>query len=101
MTGTLPREVKDVFDQFITCEYATVDGDQPIVWPITPYYEPGAETIDVTTGLGYPKKADDAAAHPSVSLLFSDPTGAGIETGTPAQGTRESTSSGAATRARS
>jgi hypothetical protein len=35
----------------------------------------------VTTGLGYPKKADDAARHPSVSLLFSDPTGSGIDSG--------------------
>ncbi len=35
----------------------------------------------MTTGLGYPKKADDAQAHPSVSLLFSDPTGSGIDSG--------------------
>jgi hypothetical protein len=34
----------------------------------------------VTTGLGYPKKADDAARNPYVSLLFSDQTGSGIET---------------------
>jgi hypothetical protein len=33
----------------------------------------------VTTGLGYPKKADDAAANPKVSLLFSDPTGCGLQ----------------------
>src|SRR5204862_3487369 len=36
---------------------------------------------DVTTGLGYPKKADDAARNPRVSLYFSDGTGAGIEGG--------------------
>jgi hypothetical protein len=33
----------------------------------------------VTTGVGYPKKAEDARANPRVSLLFSDPTGAGME----------------------
>ena len=33
--------------------------------------------IDVTTGLGYPKKANDAAANPKVALLFSEPTGSG------------------------
>jgi hypothetical protein len=33
----------------------------------------------VTTGLGYPKKADDAARNPKVALLFSDPTGSGLE----------------------
>ena len=46
---------------------------------MTPYYQPGGPSIDVTTGLGYPKKADDARRNPHVALLFSDPTGAGIE----------------------
>jgi hypothetical protein len=82
MTSTLPQEVRDTFERFITCEFTTVDSrKQPITWPVTPYYEAGGPTIDVTTGLGYPKKADDARAHPSVSLLFSDATGSGVETG--------------------
>jgi hypothetical protein len=46
---------------------------------VTPYYEPGSPSIDVTTGLGYPKKANDARANPLVALLFSDPTGCGLE----------------------
>jgi hypothetical protein len=79
MTATLPSEVQQVFNRFITTEYTTVDAaGQPIVWPVTPYYEAGAPTIDVTTGMGYPKKADDAERHPSVSLLFSDATGSGV-----------------------
>ena len=82
MTRTLPHEVRDAFERFITCELTTVNAaKQPITWPVTPYYDQGAPTIDVTTGLGYPKKADDARAHPSVSLLFSDPTGSGVESG--------------------
>jgi hypothetical protein len=82
MTSTLPHEVRDAFERFITCELTTVNAaKQPITWPVTPYYEQGGATIDVTTGLGYPKKADDARAHPSVSLLFSDPTGSGVESG--------------------
>jgi Pyridoxamine 5'-phosphate oxidase len=80
MTSTLPPEVRDAFERFVTCEFTTVDArKQPITWPVTPYYEQGGPTIDVTTGLGYPKKADDARAHPSVSLLFSDATGSGVE----------------------
>jgi hypothetical protein len=80
MTASLPQDVQQVFDRFITTEFTTVDGrGQPITWPVTPYYSPGAATIDVTTGLGYPKKANDAAANPQVALLFSDPTGAGME----------------------
>jgi hypothetical protein len=80
MTSSLPPVVQQSFDRFVTCEFTTIDArKQPITWPVTPYYEPGGPTIDVTTGLGYPKKADDARRHPSVSLLFSDPTGSGIE----------------------
>ena len=51
----------------------------PITWPVTPYYSPGDATIDVTTGVGYPKKANDARANPKVSLLFSEPHGSGID----------------------
>lgn len=80
MTSSLPQDVRECFARFITTEYATVDSrQQPIVWPVTPYYRQGQPTIDVTTGLGYPKKADDARRNPHVSLLFSDPTGCGIE----------------------
>jgi hypothetical protein len=80
MTASLPREVRDVFGRFVTCEYTTVDRrGQPITWPVNPYYEPDDICIDLSTGLGYPKKANDARANPKVALLFSDPTGCGIE----------------------
>jgi len=80
MTASLPEDVQKVFQRFVTTELTTVDASgQPITWPVTPYYRPGAGAIDVTTGVGYPKKADDAERHPQVSLLFSDPTGSGIE----------------------
>src|SRR3954452_16328582 len=76
VTASLPREIQRVFDRFITTEYTTVDRrGQPITWPVTPYYGPGDPCIDVTTGLGYPKKARDAEGNPKVALLFSDPTG--------------------------
>jgi hypothetical protein len=80
MTSTLPEDVQRVFERFVTTELTTVDATgQPITWPVTPYYRRGDGAIDVTTGIGYPKKADDAARHPQVSLLFSDPTGSGID----------------------
>jgi len=80
MTATLPEDVRDVFDRFITTEYTTIDSRrQPIAWPVTPYYRDGDEVIEVTTGLGYPKKANDARSNPQVSLLFSDPTGSGLD----------------------
>jgi hypothetical protein len=80
VTASLPADVQAVFDRFITTELTTVDRTgQPITWPVTPYYRPGDPCIDVTTGLGYPKKADDARANPLVALLFSDPTGSGLQ----------------------
>jgi hypothetical protein len=80
MTATLPPEVQAVFERFVTTEYTTVDSaGQPITWPVTPYYRRGGAEIDITTGLGYPKKADDARLHPQVALLFSDPTGSGLD----------------------
>jgi hypothetical protein len=80
MTTSLPEDVQAVFDRFVTTEYTTVDRrGQPITWPVTPYHRRERGTIDVTTGLGYPKKADDAAANPMVSLLFSDATGCGLD----------------------
>ena len=79
MTASLPADVQAVFDRFITTELTTIDGHgQPITWPVTPYYSPGARCIDVTAGLGLPKKAHDARNNPLVSLLFSDPTGSGL-----------------------
>ena len=79
MTASLPPEVQSVFKRFITTELTTVDAaGQPITWPVTPYYTMGGPCIEVTTGLGYPKKATDAGANPLVSLMFSDPTGSGL-----------------------
>jgi len=79
VTGSLPADVQAVFERFITTELTTVQRrGQPVTWPVTPYYKPGEPCVDVTTGLGYPKKADDARGNPLVSLLFSDPTGSGL-----------------------
>jgi hypothetical protein len=80
VTTSLPNSVQAVFERFITTELTTVDKrGQPITWPVTPYYRPGGPCIDVTTGLGYPKKANDSRANPLVALLFSDPTGSDQE----------------------
>jgi len=80
VTASLPADVQDVFARFITTEYTTIDRQgHPITWPVTPYYRRGAGAIDLSTGAGYPKKALDARRNPHVALLFSDPTGSGME----------------------
>jgi hypothetical protein len=81
MAAMLPAELREVFDRFITTEYVTIDGrGQPIAWPVTPYPHEDDDQVclDVTTGLGYPKKARDAQRNPKVALLFSEPTGSGL-----------------------
>jgi hypothetical protein len=81
MAAMVPAELREVFDRFITTEYVTIDGrGQPIAWPVTPYPHEDHDQVclDVTTGLGYPKKARDAQRNPKVALLFSEPTGSGL-----------------------
>ncbi|MEY2533481.1 MAG: hypothetical protein QOF29_1391 [bacterium] len=80
MASSFPPELTQAAERFLTTEFVTIDGaGRPIVWPVTPYFHPDDDCIDVTTGVGYPKKADDAARNPRVALLFSDPTGSGLE----------------------
>jgi hypothetical protein len=82
VTSSLPDPVQEAFERFVTTEFTTVDRrQQPITWPLVPYYSTGSPTIDVNTGLGYPKKADDAKRHPRVAMLFSEPHGSGIKSG--------------------
>ena len=79
MPSSLPPELAQAAERYLTTEFVTIDAaGRPIVWPVTPYFRPDAGCIDVTTGVGYPKKADDAARNPHVALLFSDPTGSGM-----------------------
>jgi hypothetical protein len=80
MPSTLPSELAQAAERYLTCEFVTIDAaGRPIVWPVTPYFRPEQGCIDVSTGVGYPKKADDAARNPHVAVLFSDPTGSGLD----------------------
>jgi hypothetical protein len=63
---------------FVTTEYASLDrSGSPVTWPVTPYL--GEQTIDVSTGLTYPLKAERARRNPKVTLAFSQPRGSGLE----------------------
>ena len=76
--STMPRPaVLDDAVRFITTEYASLTtASAPITWPVTPYA--GAGTIDVSTGLTYPLKAERARRDPRVALSFSNPVGSGL-----------------------
>lgn len=72
-----PPALPPVFDRFLTAEYASLtQRGAPITFPCSPYL--GAQTLDVSTGLTYPAKAERARRNPRIALLYSDPTGAGL-----------------------
>jgi hypothetical protein len=71
MTASLPAEVQQVLDRFSAIEYTTVDArGRPACRPVTASYSPGDPCIDIDTA---------APEDPKVALLFSDPTGSGLE----------------------
>lgn len=71
-----PTELRGAFERALTCEYASLTrAGGPVTMPATPYL--GTGTIDVSTGLTYPAKAERARRNPRVALLFADPVGAG------------------------
>lgn len=74
-----PDEVLPLFERAITCEYASLTRHhRPITYPVTPYVGEDGLTLDVSTGLTYPAKAERARHNPKVALLYSDPVGCGL-----------------------
>src|SRR3712207_4983359 len=75
----LPAEVWQVLERSITVEYTSLTRDgAPVMVPVTPYVGEGRTTLDVSTGLAYPTKAERARRNSKVCLLYSDPLGSGI-----------------------
>ena len=74
-----PDAVLPVLARAVTVEYTSLTrAGQPITVPVTPYLKPEGRTLDVSTGLTYPAKAERARRNPQVSLLFADPVGSGL-----------------------
>jgi hypothetical protein len=72
-----PADLLELFERSITCEYASLTrAGSPVTIPTTPYV--GEGTLDVSTGLTYPAKAERARRNPKVALLFADPIGRGM-----------------------
>lgn len=68
----LPDFLPDLARRALVCEYATLTRDGgPVTWPVTPYLGEDGSTVDVSTGLTYPAKAERARRDPRVALLFS------------------------------
>jgi hypothetical protein len=75
-----PADLAELARRSMVCEYASLTRDgRPITWAVSPYLGADGTTLDVSTGLTYPAKAERARRDPRVALLFSSPTGTGLE----------------------
>ncbi|MFD6098850.1 pyridoxamine 5'-phosphate oxidase family protein [Nocardiopsis flavescens] len=73
-------EVADVVDSYLSCEFATLAADgTPMAWPTAARRDPDTGHLLVTTSLAYAQKARNVRRDGRVGLLFSDPTGSGLE----------------------
>lgn len=78
--GGWPEELLPLFERAITVEYASLTrAGAPVTYPVTPYVGEDGLTLDVSTGLTYPSKAERARRNPKVALLYSDPLGSGLD----------------------
>src|SRR5947208_4408763 len=76
----LPSDVQAVLQSFFTCECTTINRrGEPLTWPTEPFFDAQAGEIVLTASIAFPVKALNARRNPRVSLLFSDPTGSGLD----------------------
>jgi len=76
----LPADVVDVLRRTFTAEITTVNrAGQPMTWPSVTYFDEAEGRIICAVSIAYPVKAYNARRHPQVSLLYSDPTGSGLD----------------------
>lgn len=71
-----PVELLPLFERAMTCEFATLTRQGvPITHPLIPYPAEDGLTLDVSTSLASPAKAERARHNPRVALLYSDKIG--------------------------
>lgn len=69
-----------MLERFFAAELSTRARDRtPLTVPVAPLWLPERGAILVSTGIGFPHKAYNARRDPKVSLLFSNPTGSGLD----------------------
>lgn len=75
MGATAVRIIEDYF----TCEFTTVSRTgSPQTWPVSPRLLTDGRFL-VATSIGLPQKAFNIRRNPKVGMLFSEPTGSGID----------------------
>ncbi len=68
-----------IFDAYRVCEFATLGSDGTVLpWPTAALLRPDGSFV-VTTSISFPQKAFNIRRDGRVALLFSDPTGSGLD----------------------
>lgn len=72
--ASLPDELVPVFERSLVCEFASVKRDgTPVTSAMCPTAGRDGRTIDVSTGLAYPSKAERVRRNPKVCVMYSAP----------------------------
>jgi hypothetical protein len=75
----LEPDLLRVVERYRTCEFATISRTGvPVAWPTSPVRRDDG-TFLISTSIGMPQKALNVRRDPKVALLFSDPTGSGVD----------------------
>ncbi|MFB7808210.1 pyridoxamine 5'-phosphate oxidase family protein [Streptomyces virginiae] len=75
----LDSALHHVLDAYLTCEFVTLGRDgTPMAWP-TAVARRDDGTLLLTTSLAFAQKALNVRRDGRVALLFSDPTGSGLD----------------------
>jgi len=78
--GPWPAALLEVWERSVTAEFGSLTRNgSPVTVPTTPYVGAAGRTLDVSTGLTYPAKAERARRDPRVCLLFADPVGSNLD----------------------
>ncbi|MFI2365198.1 pyridoxamine 5'-phosphate oxidase family protein [Promicromonospora sp. NPDC019610] len=60
-------------------------GGNTVAWPVSGVWRPADQTFVLSTSIGFAQKALNVRRDPRVAVLFSDPTGSGLDRSAPDQ----------------
>ncbi len=75
----VPSWTKDVFENYLICEFTTISKERPVTFPLLYFYEPNTGVFTVTSSILFSKKIEHMKKNSKVSLLFSNPAGSRID----------------------
>jgi hypothetical protein len=79
-TAGWPEEILGIVENSKTVEYASLTkAGVPITFPMLLFINEDGLTMDISTALSFPAKAQRARNNPKVCLLFSEPLGCGLD----------------------